>query len=77
LIFTQNYYFSSGKRVAFSCFGIVTSLSGEPEGGVIIEAIGTGDACKNQQEEAISEVGGQFRIRGLQPKVTNIFIFTF
>ncbi|CAB3359921.1 Hypothetical predicted protein [Cloeon dipterum] len=58
----------SGKRVAFSCIGVVTSLSGEAEPGVIIEAIGTGDACKNQQEEAISEVNGQFRIRGLQPK---------
>jgi hypothetical protein len=62
-------YFCSGKRVAFSCFGSVTSLSGEAESGVIIEAMGTGDSCKNQQEEAISEANGQFRIRGLQPKV--------
>ncbi|XP_059482709.1 BOS complex subunit NOMO3 [Neocloeon triangulifer] len=58
----------SGKRVAFSCFGAVTSLSKEAEPGVILEAIGIGDSCKNQQEEAISEVSGQFRIRGLLPK---------
>ncbi|GFO10962.1 nodal modulator 1 [Plakobranchus ocellatus] len=55
-----------GSRVAFSCFGRVTSLNGEPEPGVIIEALGLGD-CKVYQEESKTEADGTYRIRGLQP----------
>lgn len=56
----------SGRRVAFSGFGSVTSLNGEPFGNVVILAKAS-DACENHQEEAISESNGQFRIRGLLP----------
>ncbi|GAB6022208.1 nodal modulator [Chamberlinius hualienensis] len=55
-----------GKRVAFSCYGVVTSLIGEPEKGIVIEAIGKGD-CSIYQEEVTSEEDGTFRIRGLKP----------
>uniref|UniRef100_A0A2I9LPE9 Nodal modulator n=1 Tax=Centruroides hentzi TaxID=88313 RepID=A0A2I9LPE9_9SCOR len=59
----------SGKRVAFSCYGIVNSLTGEAEPGVIIEAVGAeNSSCSLYQEEAVSEQDGSFRIRGLQPK---------
>ncbi|KAH0554100.1 nodal modulator 3 [Cotesia glomerata] len=56
----------SGNRVAFSAYGVVTSLNGEPEPGLIVEAQGQGD-CSNLQEEATTEENGNFRIRGLQP----------
>ncbi|KAK0090897.1 hypothetical protein PV325_000063 [Microctonus aethiopoides] len=56
----------SGNRVAFSAYGIATSLNGEAESGLIIEAQGQGD-CANLQEEATTEENGNFRIRGLQP----------
>ncbi|GFR78590.1 nodal modulator 1 [Elysia marginata] len=55
-----------GSRVAFSCFGRVTSLNGEPEPGVIIEALGQKD-CSAYQEESKTEADGTYRIRGLQP----------
>lgn len=57
-----------GERVAFSCFGSVTALNGEPEGSVSVEAVGTGPShCAEYQEDATSEANGQFRIRGLLP----------
>lgn len=56
-----------GIRVAFSCYGTVTSLNGEPEAGVIVEAVGLKE-CSQFQEESKSEQDGTFRIRGLQPK---------
>lgn len=46
---------------------MVTSLNGEAEANVLIEAVGI-DACSNLQEETISESSGQFRIRGLLPQ---------
>ncbi|KAL1122190.1 hypothetical protein AAG570_003595, partial [Ranatra chinensis] len=55
-----------GERVAFSGFGQVTSLNGEGESGVVVEAIGVGN-CSILQEEATSGPTGHFRIRGLQP----------
>lgn len=59
----------SGKRVAFSCYGIVNSLTGEAEPGVVIEAVGVENStCSLYQEEAVSEQDGSFRIRGLQPR---------
>lgn len=60
-----------GRRVAFSAFGSVTSLNGEPEDGVVVEAVGQG-SCP-QQEEATTEANGQFRVRGLQPGVSNLW----
>ncbi|CAK9802616.1 Nodal modulator 3 [Anthophora quadrimaculata] len=61
-----------GKRVAFSAYGSVTSLNGEPEAGLLVEVQGQGD-CENLQEEATTEENGNFRIRGLQPKCTYDF----
>ncbi|KAK0042403.1 nodal modulator 1 [Biomphalaria pfeifferi] len=56
-----------GARVAFSCYGKVTSLNGEPEPGIIIEAQGQGN-CQTYQEESKTEMDGSYRIRGLQPE---------
>lgn len=51
-------------------FGSVTSLSGDPEPGVVVEAIGMGaEKCHQMQEESTTEANGQFRIRGLHPQV--------
>ncbi|XP_063218768.1 BOS complex subunit NOMO3 [Bacillus rossius redtenbacheri] len=55
-----------GRRVAYSVFGTVTSLSGEPERGVVVEAVGTNN-CSLFQEESTTETNGHFRIRGLKP----------
>ncbi|KAJ8035005.1 Nodal modulator 2 [Holothuria leucospilota] len=55
-----------GHRVAFSCFGQVTSLNGEPEPGVALEAVGASN-CGEFVEEGVSDQEGNFRIRGLQP----------
>lgn len=70
-----------GKKVAFSAYGSVTSLNGEPEAGLLVEVQGQGD-CDNLQEEATTEENGSFRIRGLQPAVSeisacnlNLFVF--
>lgn len=43
----------------------MTSLNGEPEPGLFIEALGQG-SCSTSQEEAKTETNGQYRIRGLQ-----------
>ena len=65
--------------MAFSCFGAVTALNGEPEASVSVEAVGTGSQqrCAEYQEEANTESNGQFRIRGLLPGVdfTNYIYF--
>nr|KAG5708736.1 hypothetical protein BaRGS_034953 [Batillaria attramentaria] len=57
----------SGIRIAYSCYGRVTSLNGEPEPGVIVEAVGQGAGCEGFQE-AKTEQDGSYRIRGLEPK---------
>ena len=56
-----------GKKVAFSVFGSPTGLKGDPKPGVVLEAVGVGEACKMYQEEATSGSDGKFRVRGLQP----------
>lgn len=55
-----------GKRVAYSSFGLISSLNGEPEEKIIVIASGLSN-CSHFSEEATSESNGQFRIRGLQP----------
>lgn len=55
-----------GRRVAFSGFGTVTTLNGEPFPNVAVLAVAS-DECERHQEEAISESNGQYRIRGLHP----------
>lgn len=58
----------TGKRVAFSCYGSVLSLNGEPEPSVFVEAVGHfPDNCTQFQEESKTEQDGSYRIRGLQP----------
>lgn len=54
-----------GKRVAYSVFGTVTSLNGDPFPNVVLEAIS--EQCHFHQEETSSEANGGYRIRGLQP----------
>lgn len=56
----------NGKRVAFSVFGAITSLNGEPFNNVVVEARAE-EPCPQHQEEATTESNGQYRIRGLQP----------
>ncbi|KAJ7333033.1 Nodal modulator [Desmophyllum pertusum] len=55
-----------GKRVAFSCFGQISSLNGEPEKAIAIEAVGL-ESCESFQEETLSDHEGKYRLRGLQP----------
>ncbi|XP_071958436.1 BOS complex subunit NOMO1-like [Antedon mediterranea] len=55
-----------GHRVAFSCYGSVTSLNGEPESNIALEAKGLGD-CQQLIESATSDDEGKFRMRGLEP----------
>ena len=57
----------TGKRVAYSCHGRVTSLNGEPEPGLLVEAVGQGEKCEGLQEESKTESDGRFQLRGLQP----------
>lgn len=58
-----------GTRTAFSIFGTITSLNGEPFSGVTVEAV-TDDRCGGHLEESTSEFNGGYRIRGLQPGCT-------
>ncbi|EDW47202.1 nodal modulator 3 [Drosophila sechellia] len=55
-----------GKRFAYSIFGTVSSLNGDPFAGVNVQAAAD-NFCPQQPEEATSEANGQYRIRGLQP----------
>ncbi|CAF3883578.1 unnamed protein product [Rotaria magnacalcarata] len=55
------------QRIAFSCYGQVTSINNEPEFGLIIDAIGI-DQCESvTRESAKTDINGQFRLRALQP----------
>ncbi|OQV15846.1 Nodal modulator 3 [Hypsibius exemplaris] len=54
-----------GTRIAYSVFGKVTALRGEPEVGVVFEAVSV-EPCPQMQEEAVSAATGQFRISGLK-----------
>lgn len=56
-----------GRRVAFSAYGIVTCLNGQPEPNLLVEAKGQGD-CADLQEEALTKEDGTWRIRGLEPR---------
>jgi len=50
-------------RTAYSCFGAVFALNGDPEKSIGIEAVGK----NNEYEESTSDQNGQFRLRGLLP----------
>ena len=46
----------TAKRIAFSLYGSVTGLKGEPEAGVTMEAIGQGECTKYQEEATTGQV---------------------
>lgn len=64
-------------RVAYSCFGKVTSINGQAESDVLVEAVGLRsqldsdtehDVCKTSRENSPVEPGfGTYRIRNLKP----------
>lgn len=47
-----------------SCYGTVSSLNGEPEQGVAVEAVGQKD-CSIYGEDTVTDEEGKFRLRGL------------
>ncbi|KAG8432961.1 hypothetical protein GDO86_017286 [Hymenochirus boettgeri] len=56
----------TGYRTAYSCYGAITSLNGEPEQGVSVEAMGQDD-CDIYGEDTVTDEEGKFRLRGLRP----------
>ena len=42
-------------------FGVLTSLNGEAEPGVTLEAVGVEEACRGHQEEGDTTLDGKFR----------------
>ena len=68
-----------GTRVAYSTLGKVSSLGGDPEVGLVIEAVSK-PPCPQMQEECVTGNDGQFRISGLKvgknllPHYGNLFI---
>uniref|UniRef100_A0A8B9IYM5 NOMO2 protein n=1 Tax=Amazona collaria TaxID=241587 RepID=A0A8B9IYM5_9PSIT len=56
----------TGYRTAYSCYGTVSSLNGEPEQGISVEAVGQKD-CSIYGEDTITDEEGKFRLRGLLP----------
>ena len=55
-----------GKRVAYSCYGSIASLNGEPEQEVSVVARSL-DCSDAPGEEASTDVEGNFRLLGLFP----------
>ncbi|OQR78853.1 nodal modulator 1-like [Tropilaelaps mercedesae] len=53
-----------GKKVAYSVMGRVSSITGEAESDVELEAMS--EACDRHEEDATSDENGHFRIRGLR-----------
>ncbi|XP_059130343.1 BOS complex subunit NOMO1 isoform X3 [Peromyscus eremicus] len=56
----------TGFRTAYSCYGTVSSLNGDPEQGVAVEAVGQKD-CSIYGEDTVTDEDGKFRLRGLLP----------
>ena len=74
---TSGFLFTLGvdaKRVAFSCYGRVSTINGLAVGDIVIEANGIDDGndelnCKQSQENTKSDnETGIYRIRGLKPQ---------
>ncbi|XP_065911657.1 BOS complex subunit NOMO1-like isoform X2 [Dysidea avara] len=58
-----------GKRVAFSCYGKVFTLSGHVVEGVSVQVMGVGEeSCEELREETITDKDGVYRLRGLSPQ---------
>lgn len=51
-----------------SCYGTVSSLNGEPEQGVSVEAVGQKD-CSIYGEDTVTDEEGKFRLRGLLVRI--------
>lgn len=56
----------AGIKTAYSCYGAVQSLSGDPERDVAVEALGQGE-CSLYSEDTVTDEEGRFRLRGLLP----------
>ncbi|KAM6940411.1 BOS complex subunit NOMO1 [Xenentodon cancila] len=56
----------TGIKTAYSCYGVVQSLSGDAERDVAVEAVGQGD-CSLYSEDTVTDEEGRFRLRGLLP----------
>lgn len=56
-----------------SCYGTVSSLNGEPEQGVAVEAVGQND-CSIYGEDTVTDEEGKFRLRGLLVRLQTCFI---
>ncbi|KAH0521499.1 Nodal modulator 1 [Microtus ochrogaster] len=56
----------TGFRTAYSCYGTVSSLNGEPEQGIAVEAVGQKD-CSIYGEDTVTDEEGKFRLRELLP----------
>jgi BOS complex subunit NOMO len=55
----------TATRVAFSAFGSVRALNGDPEANVVIEAYNADDSEKRIVEQTTTDSEGNFRLRGL------------
>ncbi|XP_034043318.1 nodal modulator 1 [Thalassophryne amazonica] len=56
----------TGIKTAYSCYGLVQSLSGDAERDVAVEAVGQ-DECSLYSEDTVTDEDGRFRLRGLLP----------
>ncbi|TNN63976.1 Nodal modulator 1 [Liparis tanakae] len=56
----------TGIKTAYSCYGAVQSLSGDPERDVAVEALGQAE-CSLYSEDTVTDEEGRFRLRGLLP----------
>lgn len=56
-----------------SCYGTISSLNGEPEQGVAVEAVGQHD-CAIYGEDTVTDEEGKFRLRGLLVRLRTRFI---
>lgn len=62
----------SATRVAYSVFGTIRSLNGEPEKNVVVEAMQelSEGSTQRRYEETVSDTNGSYRLRGLMPGLT-------
>lgn len=65
-----------GSLSTSSCYGTVSSLNGEPEQGVSVEAVGQKD-CSIYGEDTITDEEGKFRLRGLLVRIITLHVIYF
>lgn len=63
----------SVSSLVSSCYGTVSSLNGEPEQGVAVEAVGQSD-CSIYGEDTVTDEEGKFRLRGLLVSLWMCFV---